>query len=150
MAAEEGGASSSSDADAPSTAEAAAPAAAEYRLQLPDGLRPGDRLLLTMPAAAARQHRKRLKALEQQGIEVELFTPPEAAAAPRIAAAEGLGPLQLWQRYCSYQRLSPAAADAGADLLRGLLRAGGAGEGAREQPHTVLEFESVEVEGYFR
>ena len=29
------------------------------------------------------------------GIEVEVFTPPEAAAAPRIAAAEGMGPLQV-------------------------------------------------------
>lgn len=29
------------------------------------------------------------------GVEVEVFTPPEASAAPRINAAEGMGPLQV-------------------------------------------------------
>lgn len=29
---------------------------------------------------------------------MELFHPPEAAAAPRIAAAEGMGPLQVGGR----------------------------------------------------
>ena len=156
-------------AAAEAVAEAAAEAAPEYALELPEGLRPGDRLLLTLPAEAAKQHAKRLKKLEKQGgrgggwgvvglwgcrtpaalrcwclrpslrravhgpdaplvaaafytpaapslcrlthshtlpfpwpprssptgIEIEVFTPPEAAAAPRISAAEGMGPLQV-------------------------------------------------------
>lgn len=83
-------------------------------------------------------------------MEIEIFSPPQPAAAPRISAAEGLSPLQLWERYCAWQRLAPAAAAAGAGLLRGLL-AGAAGEVAGlEQPVTALEFEAVEVEGYFR
>ncbi|PRW45242.1 ABC transporter (ISS) isoform C [Chlorella sorokiniana] len=119
-----------------------------FELELPEGLRRGDRLLLTLPAAAAKQHAKQLRKLEKQGIEVEVFTPPEAAAAPRIAAAEGMGPLQLWSEYCAWQRLPPPAAEAGAGLLRGLL-GGAMGGTPLEQPHAAVEFEAVEVEGYF-
>jgi hypothetical protein len=84
-------------------------------------------------------------------VEVVVCTPPEAAAAPRISAAEGLGPLQLWERYCSYQRLPAGAAAAGACLLRQLLVDGsGSGSGGLEEPHRDIEFQAVEVEGYFR
>ena len=81
-----------------------------------------------------------------------MCTPPEAAAAPRISAAEGLGPLQLWERSCAYQRLPAGAAAAGAALLRQLLVDGsrGNGSGGLEEPHRSIEFQSVEVEGYFR
>ena len=53
----------------PEAAAAAAEAAAapEFDLQLPEGLRPGDRLLLTLPVAAAKQHAKQLRKLEKQG-----------------------------------------------------------------------------------
>ncbi len=58
--------------------------------------------------------------------------------------------MQLWERYCSWQRLPAAAAAAGAELLRGLLAgSSGLGEGA-EQQHTSIQFQAVEVEGYFR
>lgn len=62
----------------------------------------------------------------------------------------GFPSLQLWERYCGWQRLPEAAAAAGAELLRGLLAGGsGLGEGL-EQRHTSIEFRAVEVEGYFR
>jgi len=179
------------EAAAAAEAEGAAVVEPAFELQLPEGLRRGDRLLLTLPAAAAKQHAKQLRRLEKQGgcrfglcnlrgalraaraesiclhallpggvhhpegkpmsclapiaytvvspgflshagsegkcsphgdrqnlsclppnaytafhgflflqagIEVEVFTPPEAAAAPRIAAAEGMGPLQVGRR----------------------------------------------------
>ena len=79
-----------------------------------------------------------------------MFTPPTAAAAPRIAAADGEGPLQLWERYCAYQRLPASAGEAGGALLRRVLHEGAAAAGALEQPHTRLQFEAVELEGYFR
>ena len=47
--------------------EAAEAAAAEYELLLPEGLRAGDRLLLTLPTAAVKQHQKQLKQLGKQG-----------------------------------------------------------------------------------
>ncbi|PSC67536.1 ABC transporter (ISS) [Micractinium conductrix] len=133
----------------PEAAAAAAEAAAapEFDLQLPEGLRPGDRLLLTLPVAAAKQHAKQLRKLEKQGVEIEVISPPEAAATPRLGAAEGLGPLQLWERYCSWQRLPAGAAAAGAELLRRLLTEDGAGR--LEAQHTSLQFSAVEVEGYF-
>lgn len=56
-AAEEGAAAAAPDPAAPEG----------FELQLPAGLRPGDRLLLTLPAAAAKQHQKQLKKLEKQG-----------------------------------------------------------------------------------
>jgi hypothetical protein len=132
-------------------AAAAAAEGAEFQLAIPTGLRAGDRLLLTMPAAAAKQHAKQLRRLEKQGVLLELFTPPEAAATPRLGPSEGLAPLQLWQRYAAWQRLPAAAAAAGADLLTGVLGGGaGAAAGALEGQHTTLAFEAVEVEGYFR
>jgi hypothetical protein len=78
-AAEEGAAAAASEAEAAAaagleqgaveTADAAAEAAAVagFELQLPEGLRPGDRLLLTLPAAAVKQHQKQLKKLGKQG-----------------------------------------------------------------------------------
>ena len=38
-----------------------------FDLQLPEGLRHGDRLMLTLPTAAAKQHQKLLRKLEKQG-----------------------------------------------------------------------------------
>lgn len=62
--AEEGAAA----AAAVTAAAAPNPAAPEaHELQLPAGLRPGDRLLLKLPAAAIKQHQKKLKELEKQG-----------------------------------------------------------------------------------
>jgi hypothetical protein len=61
-AAEEGAAAAAAaglEEGAVESAEAAA-AAAGFELQLPEGLRPGDRLLLTLPAAAVKQHQKQL------------------------------------------------------------------------------------------
>ena len=58
---EEGGAVEAAEA------AAAAAAAAEFELLLPDGLRAGDRLLLTLPAAAVKQHQKQLKKLGKEG-----------------------------------------------------------------------------------
>ena len=131
--------------------EAAAVPPAAFELRLPEGLRRGDRLLLTLLPAAAKQHAKQLQKLERAGVEVEVYSPPEASAAPRIRAAEGEGPLQLWERYCRYQRLPAGAAAAGGGLLRALLGGARGGGGAPlEQRHTAIEFESVEVEGYFR
>lgn len=57
-------------AEAAAAAEAEGAAAAfepAFELQLPEGLRRGDRLLLTLPAAAAKQHAKQLRKLEKQG-----------------------------------------------------------------------------------
>lgn len=54
-------------AAAAATAEAEAAAGAQYELELPEGLRRGDRLLLTLPATAAKQHAKQLRKLEKQG-----------------------------------------------------------------------------------
>lgn len=201
------------DVDAAEVA-AAEQLAPEFELQLPGGLRAGDRLLVTLPTAAAKQHQKALKKLELQGapagtiapagmvgwlgkaagqlsaggaslawaavlwsgstsrappspvpllpdppsspppstgVEIEVFTPPQASAAPRISAADGEGPLQLWERYCAWQRLPPPVAEAGSGLLRALLSGGnGSGAGSLEQPHTAIEFRTVELEGYFR
>lgn len=59
--------------------------------------------------------------------------------------------MQLWERYCGWKRLPEAAASAGAGLLRSLLGGAAGGGGAPlEAPHTSLEFQAVEVEGYFR
>jgi len=66
VSAAEGLNSSEEEAEA-AVAAAAEAAAAEFALLLPEGLRPGDRLLLTLPAAAAKQHQKRLKKLEKAG-----------------------------------------------------------------------------------
>lgn len=63
-------AGAAAECEAKTAAAAAAapqPAGAIFELQLPEGLRAGDRLLLTLPAAAAKQHQKRLRKLERQG-----------------------------------------------------------------------------------
>ena len=73
--------------------------------------------------------------------------PPPAASGPRIATVEGMGPMQLFQRYAEWQRLPPAAAALGERLLGGVAEREGGATGRR---HTRLEFERVEVEGYFR
>lgn len=68
-AAAEGAASLDGEAAAAGEAASAdeAASAAQYELELPEGLRRGDRLLLTLPATAAKQHAKQLRKLEKQG-----------------------------------------------------------------------------------
>ena len=105
-----------------------------FALELPPGLRPGDRLQLTLPPEAQRQHAKVLRSLQRQGVEVEVVAPPPASAAPRIAAAEGMGALQLFRAYAGMQGLAPGAVARGLGLLQvgrvagAALTAGGHGQ----------------------
>ncbi len=97
------GAASDSESEAALLAAVAEqPAAAEFELQLPEGLRPGDRLLLTLPAAAAKQHQKHLRKLERQGERTEGWTARcQPVSGPRCRAALTLGggmerPFTFW------------------------------------------------------
>lgn len=44
-----------------------------------------------------KKHKKLLTKLQKQGIQVELIAPP-SVSTPRIAAAENLGPVELFTR----------------------------------------------------
>lgn len=72
-----------------------------------------------------------------------------ASATPTTGFLCNIPVPQLWSEYCAWQRLPQPAVDAGTGLLRGLL-GGGLGGAPLEQPHSSIEFEAVEVEGYFR
>jgi hypothetical protein len=136
---------------------AAAAAVAALAAALPPGLRRGDRLRLSLPEGGAKPERRALlKRLAAAGVEVEVVAPPAPAAAPRIAAAEDLGPVELFQRYAALRGMPPGAAARGAELLRALPGGGGAMAGAAAAAAAggaggavSLSFHAVEVEGYF-
>jgi hypothetical protein len=57
--------------------------------------------------------------LQARGVEVDVLAspPPSPAAAPRIEAAEDLGPMQLWRRYGEVAGLREEVVAAGIELL---------------------------------
>ena len=59
------------------------------------------------------------------GVEVEVLTPAAAHAAPRISAAEDLGPLQLLAKYGEMTRMSQEALALASQLLKVGGRVGG-------------------------
>eukprot|EP00887_Chlorella_sp_A99_P004143 scaffold23.g4143.t1 len=133
-------------AEAESADETEAQAQESYALELPVGLRAGDRLQLTLPLAAQKQHGRLLRSLQKQGIEVEVVSPPAATAAPRIGTAEGMGAFQLFSRYAEMQGLSQRATTRGLELLQGLEAVTGH---ALDAAAVSIDFERVELEGYF-
>ncbi|GAB4817224.1 hypothetical protein N2152v2_004270 [Parachlorella kessleri] len=121
--------------------------AGEGLSQVTGSLRRGDRLRLTMGAEEGKSHKKLLKKLQEEGVEVEVVAPAAAHAAPRLGAgAEDLGPLALLARYASMTRMGDRATLLAAELLKGLEASSGHALGL---PSTHLSFESLELEGYF-
>lgn len=137
-------------------------------------IRPGDKVRVTLPRDALDKEKKgMLRRLATQGATVEVMVLSNTVDRPRIVEAEDLGPVELFEKYAAMNGMSLAAVQKGKDLLLSLtllLRRsrGGAATGAtpsttttptipsplpqnlhHHSGHVSLQFESVEVEGYF-
>lgn len=77
-------------------------------------------------------------------MEVEVIV-PVVAVGPRIEAAEDLNPQQLFSLYSSQQGLSPGSEAAGTRILDTLTVAGAS---AMQRSTAVINFGSIELEGY--
>ena len=124
-------------------------AAAATTLSLPEGLRRGDRVRLTLAPEHIKSQTKSLKSLTAQGIAVELVTPVnQPSAAPRISTAEELGPLELFSTYAALRGLSRGRVQRGIDLISQITTS--QQQQKNHHPFSVsLSFSAVEVEGYF-
>lgn len=77
------------------------------------------------------------------GVDIEIFEPP-TEVGPRIEAAEDLNPQQLFGLYSDQQGLAPEAVATGFRILEGVA----VGNAAGLQRSAVVNFGSVELEGY--
>ena len=123
---------------------------------LPKGLRRGDRVRVALLPEEIKQQNKALRKLASQGIAVELVTVPTPSAAPRIIAAENLGPEELFHKYAAMRGLTKRAITRGEELLSHVLRRNiteGAPSTAKfnsyQRGQVSLSFTAVEIEGYF-
>lgn len=118
---------------------------------IPEGLRAGDRLRLTLPPGGdARSDpalSSQLRLLQGQGVHVEVVSTLAPSAAPRIAAAEDLGPVDVFCQYAQATDMAESAMQQGVALLQALPATSGAAAAAQQA--VALSFECVEVEGYF-
>ena len=76
-------------------------------------------------------------------MDIEIFEPP-TEVGPRIEAAEDLNPQQLFGLYATHRGLSPGAVATGARILDVVA----AGNAAGLQRSAVVNFGSIELEGY--
>jgi DNA repair exonuclease SbcCD ATPase subunit len=119
-------------------------------LLLPKDLRRGDRIRVALRPEEIKQQNKTLRKLASQGISVELVTVQTPSAAPRITAAENLGPEELFQKYAAMRGLHTRAITRGEELLSQISRQlGGSSYQHRTQRQVSLSFSAVELEGYF-